>query len=240
MAGRTAAPGPIDQIFEQGLHEFLHQFIADTPGSATPSPPIIALSNRFENTMRLSIRHTTTYRFLQPACARPATPAAQAQGHARPDHPRMGHAPRRRRLEVEYDDQHHNATTLVSLEPGAEEVSVTCTGLVDTSDKAGIIGQHAGHMPLWCFLRPTPLTRPGRNSVRLPGSVADREQPLEFLHALSERCAPRSNTARRDRCRDDAEKALAAGQGVCQDQAHVFIAPARLLGRFRCAMSAAT
>ena len=63
--------------------------------------------------------------------------------------------------ELQYDDQHFNHVTLIGLEPGAREVTVTCEGVVETEDNAGVIGRHSGHLPLWSFLRQTPLTRPG-------------------------------------------------------------------------------
>ena len=134
-------------------------------------------------------------------------------------------------FEVEYDDHHFNRTTLVSLVPGARMVSVTCSGIVDTSDQAGIIGLHAGHMPLWTFLRPTALTRSGLKVRALVAGVnADRANKLDFLHALSTavRDAVDYTTGVTD-VNTSAEQALAGGQGVCQDQAHVFISAGRLI-----------
>lgn len=182
--------------------------------------------------MRLFISHTTTYRFSQPALhglqrLRLKPKDTHGQTIREWDMHFDG-----ARIEVEYEDHHHNATTLVSLEPGAGEVSVTCKGLVDTSDKAGIIGHHAGHMPLWSFLRPTVLTRPGPRVRALVSSVkADRDNRLDFLHALSDMV--RAEIEYRPGVTDvdtTAEQALATGQGVCQDQAQVFISAGRLAG----------
>ena len=50
-----------------------------------------------------------------------------------------------------YDDQNFNHVTLVSVDEGVTEVVVTCHGKVETEDNAGVIGQHAGHLPLWAF-----------------------------------------------------------------------------------------
>jgi transglutaminase-like putative cysteine protease len=182
--------------------------------------------------MRLSISHTTTYRFSQPVLhglqrlrLRPKDTHGQT---VREWHMDFHGA----KVEVEYDDHHHNATTLVSLEPGASQVSVTCRGLVDTSDKAGIIGHHAGHMPLWSFLRPTPLTRAGLRVRALVSSIpVDRHDPLAFLHALSDtvRAAMEYVPGVTD-SETTAEQALAAGHGVCQDQTQVFISAGRLVG----------
>jgi transglutaminase-like putative cysteine protease len=182
--------------------------------------------------MRLYIQHTTSYRFSSPVTRglqrlrlRPKDTHGQV---IRDWQMSLDGA----KLEVEYEDHHHNATTLVSLEPGTSAVSVTCTGVVDTSDKVGVIGQHAGHMPLWCFLRPTPLTRAGSRVRALVAALGgDKGDTLAFLHALSE--AVRKDVVYKIGVTDadtTAEQALAAGHGVCQDQAHVFVSAGRLAG----------
>ena len=133
--------------------------------------------------------------------------------------------------EVAYEDEHHNATNLVTLEPGTEQLIVRCSGIVDTSDNSGVIGQHAGHMPLWCFLRATPLTRPG-NRVRALAAQFDRDtdRQVEELHRLSAAVLSEVPYAKGETSVDTtAEQALMAGQGVCQDHAHVFIAVCRAL-----------
>jgi transglutaminase-like putative cysteine protease len=125
------------------------------------------------------------------------------------------------RHEAGYEDQHHNHVELVSMEPGAHEVIVTCRGTVRTAD----------NMPLWCFLRPTALTRAGEGVRALvEGLDADRDDQLAFLHKLSE--AVRERIAYLPGTTDvntPAEEALAAGQGVCQDHAHAFISAGRLV-----------
>jgi len=181
--------------------------------------------------MLLSIRHTTHYRFSSPVLRglqrlRLRPKDTHGQTIKQWDMTLEG-----ARIEAEYDDHHHNHTTLVSLEPGATQVSLTCSGQVDTSDKVGIIGQHAGHVPLWMFLRSTPLTRAGpKVRALVAGIAADRGNRLELLHALSD--AVRDAISWRTGVTDvetPAEKALALGEGVCQDQAHVFISAGRLL-----------
>lgn len=133
--------------------------------------------------------------------------------------------------QAEYDDHHHNHTSLVSIDPGVPEVVVTCRGTVRTSDNNGVTGPHTGHMPLWCFLRPTPLTHAGGRIRALVASVGtDRHDRLELLHDLAQtvvaqvRYVPGTTDVG-----TTAEQALAAGQGVCQDHAHVFISAGRLL-----------
>lgn len=135
------------------------------------------------------------------------------------------------RPEAEYDDQHQNHVELVSLEPGVREVVVTCHSTVRTADNNGVLGEHSGHFPLWCFLRATPLTRAGLKVRALVAGIdADRKDPLAFLHKLSEavRTAVDYVPGTTD-VKTSAEQALAAGRGVCQDQAHVFISAGRLV-----------
>lgn len=134
------------------------------------------------------------------------------------------------RIEAEYDDQNHNHVTLVAMEPGAEQVTVTCSGTVRTSDNAGILGPHAGHTPLWCFLRPTKLTRAGNRVRHLVASVdVDKGDTLAFLHALSAAIADEVEyLAGHTDVATTAEQVLEAGRGVCQDHAHVLISAGRL------------
>lgn len=181
--------------------------------------------------MLLTVTHTTRYSFaenvyhgLQRLRLKPKSTHGQEVLDWRMD--LVGAKP-----EAEYDDQHFNHTDLVSIEPGVPEVVITCHGTVRTIDSNGVTGMHSGHMPLWCFLRPTPLTRAGNRVRQLVTSVdADRENTLEFLHALSKAIGeqieylPGTTDAT-----TTAEQALTAGKGVCQDHAHVFISAGRLL-----------
>ena len=181
--------------------------------------------------MRLAIRHTTHYRFghpvvhgLQRLRLTPKTTHGQQIREWS-----MGFEGAR--LELEYDDHNVNRVTLISVEPGASEVVVRCEGTVDTQDNAGVIGWHSGHLPLWAFLGQPPRTRAGQG-LRALAAAARRSdgEVLKMLHDLSTAILERvhyepgvtdvSTTA---------EEALAAGSGVCQDHAHIFIGAARAL-----------
>jgi transglutaminase-like putative cysteine protease len=135
------------------------------------------------------------------------------------------------RPEAKYDDQNQNHVELVSIEPGARELVVTCRGTVRTADNSGILGEHTGHMPLWCFLRATPLTRAGARVRALVESLdADSSDRLAFLHKLSQ--AVLDSVEYLPGITDvttTAEEALASGRGVCQDHTHIFISAGRLL-----------
>jgi transglutaminase-like putative cysteine protease len=184
--------------------------------------------------LTLSIRHTTHYAFAEPvvhALQRLRLTPKETQGQ-RIVHWAMDFA--NARAELQYDDQHFNHVTLISLDPGAREVTVTCKGVVETEDNAGVIGRHSGHLPLWSFLRQTPLTRPGprlRALLRDLNGAGGGGAPLDFLHALSGLIRERIvYEAGRTHAATTAEEAASHGYGVCQDHAHVFIAAARAHG----------
>ena len=182
--------------------------------------------------MRLAIRHTTRYTFAEPvahALQRLRLTPKTTQGQSIIDWTMEYENAHR---ELEYEDQHHNTVTLVGVEPGAREVTVTCSGTVQTQDHAGVIGHHAGHLPLWSFTGQTPLTRPGprlRQFVRALDFSDQRR--LEFLHALSQAVRDEVTYGKgATGVSTTAEQALEEGCGVCQDHAHVFIGAARSVG----------
>ena len=181
--------------------------------------------------MRLSIRHTTRYRFNEPVAhglqRLRLTPKATQGQHV--VEWMMDYAGAK--MELEYDDQNHNHVTLISVLEGTQEVTINCHGVVETEDKAGIIGHHAGHLPLWAFLGHTELTRPGpRVKQLIAGVKRSGEGMVTTLHNLSAaiREQVRYETGQTD-VDTTAEGAIAAGAGVCQDHAHIFIAAARSL-----------
>ncbi len=182
--------------------------------------------------MRLAIRHTTHYRFERPvihAIQRLRLTPKSTQGQEIVEwEMEFGNAQK----QFSYEDQHRNLTTLITMTPGTQDVMVTCSGTVDTHDFAGIIGRHAGHLPLWSFHGQTPLTRPGAGIRALAREFRKSDLPtLETLHALSARVVERvAYGTGATGVGTTAEDALAAGRGVCQDHAHIFIGTARALG----------
>lgn len=181
--------------------------------------------------MRLAIRHTTRYHFTEPVTyslqrlrLTPKTSPAQSVLGWGMEY--TGAAE-----EIRYEDQHHNHVTLVSVNEGAQEVAITCHGDVETRDMGGIVGRHAGHMPLWSFLRQTPLTQPGPAMLDLAAASRGAADRIAMLHELSARILQHVHyTKGTTDTRTTGEEACAAGQGVCQDHAHVFIGVARELG----------
>lgn len=182
--------------------------------------------------MRLAIRHTTRYSFADPvshALQRLRLTPKHTQGQKILDW-QMDYE--NAAAELEFEDQHHNTVTLVSVAEGARDVVVTCHGTVETSDHAGVIGRHAGHLPLWSFLSQTKLTRPGPRLKALVRELDFSDQHrLEFLHALSSTIRSQVTYGKGTTgVRTTAEEAVEAGGGVCQDHAHIFIGAARSVG----------
>ena len=134
--------------------------------------------------------------------------------------------------EVSYFDHFHNRVELISLDPDATEIHVRSEGQVDTRDCAGVAGEHHGYAPLWLFRRTTPLTTPGAAVQELVASLGDPSaDALPRLHALSDAIGARVTYSKGQTTSTSAvEEVLAAGKGVCQDHAHVFLSAARLMG----------
>lgn len=181
--------------------------------------------------MRLAVTHTTRYLFSEPvdhALQRIRLTPKRTQGQ---EIIRWDIAVENAAVELEYDDQHCNHVLLVSAVAGTREVVVHCSGEVATTDQAGVIGRHSGHLPLWSFLGQTDLTRPGPKIRALARDcMSQGDTLLDRLHALSrlvaERIAYQTGTTQVD---TTGEEAAAAGSGVCQDHAHAFIGAARAM-----------
>ena len=182
--------------------------------------------------MRLKLSHSTRYRYetppsygLQRIRLTPhSTPAQQilswdvAVGGAL--------------TEATYEDHYGNGVTLLNIEPDAAMLEIIVTGEVETTDTNGIFGTRRGPSPLWMYRRATPLTTPGEHVQAIVTDFAARDDSgLSRLHALSGQVAELVDyhIGMTDAA-TTAEEALERGEGVCQDQTHVFLAAARALG----------
>ncbi len=182
--------------------------------------------------MRLKISHLTTYQYDKPVHyalqqAR-LTPKSQASQNVVTWNITVEGG----RKQLEFEDQHNNLVTLISLDEDQSEISIHCKGEVETIDQGGIAGQQQGYTPLWYFKRSTLLTKPGQHARNLVKSlVGEAQDDVTRLHALSSLVAKAVSYKKGQTTpQTTAEDALRAGHGVCQDHAHVFISAARLLG----------
>lgn len=133
--------------------------------------------------------------------------------------------------QVAYEDAHMNETHLISFEPGTTGITIHCEGEVDVSDTNGVVGRHSGYMPLWMFLRPTPLTREGPGLRKLMRDFDESGSVLDQMHGLMAHIADAiAYEPGETHTGTTVEEAIAAGKGVCQDHAHVFVTAARGLG----------
>lgn len=179
--------------------------------------------------MRLTVRHATTYAYDPPAdrCALrlrlyPPSFASQrvlgwkvsVNGQAIPA------------LMTTATGDRESIWTKSSV---GEEVLVLAEGEVEVDDAAGVVRGLRDSIRPQVFRRPTSLTEADEKIETLAASIADAA-PLEQMHGLFNAVAdaieykPATTTST-----TTAAQALKAGQGVCQDHAHVFISAARTL-----------
>ena len=182
--------------------------------------------------MRVTIDHTTTYRFAEPIAGglqelrlTPRDNRGQRVESWTIEVDGGSH-------EVDFADHHANRVTLISLDAGVEHAQVRCTGLVETADTNGVVAAHLGYAPKWLYERTTELTAAGPGIEAL--LAAFDHSPADAvgrMHALSAhvRGAVDYDPGWTD-VATTAEDALAAGHGVCQDHSHLFLAAARALG----------
>ncbi|MCW2394257.1 MULTISPECIES: transglutaminase family protein [unclassified Sphingobium] len=180
--------------------------------------------------MRITIRHETVYRYEEEAGGvvmrlrlLPATSNAQtveqwtvtANGQ-----------PIERWIINGYGD-----AEAVWRAPGrVGSVTILSEGTVRTVDCAGVLKPADGAVRPQLFLRATPLTEIDAAIADLAHRARREEGVLASLHALSdlvhEEIEYRSGSTSME---TTAAQAFAQKSGVCQDQAHVFIAAARSL-----------
>ncbi len=183
---------------------------------------------------RLNIRHVTTYNYDVPvhyALQQLRLTPRNGQGQSVLD---WSLTIEGGESQVTFDDQFLNHTELVKVAPGATEVRIISEGTVEVEDNAGVIGQHRGYAPLWLFEQQTDQTAPGPKIKALAKAVGEYQKDVDdiaLLHALSAEVSKAvSYEIGQTDSTTTAEQSLTAGQGVCQDHAHIMISAARLLG----------
>lgn len=131
---------------------------------------------------------------------------------------------------IELRDGYGNILHLLTLDKPVTEIVIRAVGTVDTSP---VIDEPADGVKLspLIFLRPTALTRAERVLAEFAEKFRRRAGTLSGLRDLAqavlERLPFESGVTQ---VHSTAAQALEAGNGVCQDHAHVFIACCRYLG----------
>lgn len=127
-------------------------------------------------------------------------------------------------------DGYGNCVHMLYVDEPVSELVITASGRVITEDRAGVIEGLANDLPPEVFLRRTALTEPNEGLLSLGNDIrkcGDLE-PLARLHALNS--AVHGHMRFREGVTatgTPAADAFDAGEGVCQDFAHIFIAVAR-------------
>jgi transglutaminase-like putative cysteine protease len=177
--------------------------------------------------MRLAIRHETVYRY--------ATPLKHSVQLLRLTPRREGrqsvirwviHAPGRR---IEQVDAHGNITHLLTLEQPHREIAIVVDGEIEIIDEPELPNEGA-LVPL-AYRAPTALTMADAAIRDLADRYLGEGATRVALHALAEEIHARIRyTPGATGVEETAAAALARGEGVCQDHAHVFIACCRAAG----------
>jgi transglutaminase-like putative cysteine protease len=180
--------------------------------------------------MRLSICHSTRYRYgtsgsqsVQRLRLTPSDNRAQrvlvwslkAEGIERA---------------AEYVDGFGNRVHLITHSEPYDDLTITAEGEVETTDTGGVIGETSESANPLIFLRSTPFTASSPAIDAVADSLMQR-RVLDRLHLLLEEIATRVvYVTDSTNAMTSAVQAFEAGQGVCQDHAHIFIAATRRLG----------
>ncbi len=129
-----------------------------------------------------------------------------------------------------YVDGFGNPIHLITQTKPYETMSIVAGGEVETFDRDGVVGYIGEAANPRVFLRATPRTDSSPGIDALADEVHDKRQ-LDRLHHLLESIATRVvYVTDSTHSETTAADAFAAGQGVCQDHAHILIAAARRLG----------
>ena len=180
--------------------------------------------------MLIRIRHTTRYRYDRDIVLTAQLVRLTPRGH-------QGQRVANWRIVEEggrplptTDDGYGNIVHLLTHNRAHDEAIVVAEGEIETTENHGIVAGAIERLPPLFFLRRTPLSTANDEIVALAHSVVGTA-PLERLHDLMGRIRERvAYVIGATTAETTAAQALAAGRGVCQDHAHVFIAAARTLG----------
>lgn len=181
--------------------------------------------------MRISIRHETRYAYDEPVSGavmrlRLVPPATTGQSILNWQVSVNGE-PVKRWIASGYGE----VEALWRAGGRVSEVMIVAEGEVSTVDHAGVTLSLPRELRPAFFLRSTPLTAPLGGIAALAETVRSDLGPLDSLHrlciAVHEAVVWKAGSTGSE---TTAAEALAQGTGVCQDQSHIFIAVARLLG----------
>jgi transglutaminase-like putative cysteine protease len=180
--------------------------------------------------MPLRIRHETLYSYAEPVArsvqSLKLTPRTESRQRVLSW---QISAPGRR---VEQMDAYGNTSHLLTIDAPHREIRIVVEGVVEIDPSQELLHEPGSISPL-VFAAPTPLTAAddairalaGRALGPAGGDTRPRAEALADAVFAAVRYKPGTTTVA-----DTAMTALARGEGVCQDQAQVFIACCRAAG----------
>jgi transglutaminase-like putative cysteine protease len=181
--------------------------------------------------MQLHIRHETLYRYGEPV----KRSVQNLRLTPRPDPVQRVlswniAAPGRQSAQI---DAYGNVVHLLTLDEPHREIRINVTGVVETLDETALVPAEGRLSPL-AYLAPTALTRADEAINDFVQQRAPKKERADQRTALTKLAAEVSNIVAYQQGATDvhesAVSAFARGRGVCQDQAHVFIACCRSAG----------
>lgn len=178
--------------------------------------------------MRLHIHHATQYSYTEPASYSiqhlRLTPRSDSSQQILRWHLRTPGNPRQQ------PDAHGNMVHTLTLTYPHREIILVVDGEVETHDTPMLLPRGDGLSPL-AYLADSPLAMPDEaitTFARQHFAKGRRRDALFILmNAIYEQVSYQSGVTEVDHT---AAESFALGKGVCQDQAHVFVACCRTLG----------
>jgi transglutaminase-like putative cysteine protease len=132
---------------------------------------------------------------------------------------------------VEQTDAHGNVSHLLTLEEPHSEIAIVVQGVVDTGDTGTPVLPDDGPLSPLAYLAPTPLTQADERirefaAQHLSGGGKLRDRLERLGEAIAEQIRYQPGVTD---VTDGAISVFARGEGVCQDQAHAFVACCRAM-----------
>lgn len=180
--------------------------------------------------MQLHIHHETVYRYGEPV--KRSVQNLRLTPRRDPVQRSLSwtiSAPGRQHSQI---DAYGNVVHLLTLDEPHREIRIVVNGVVETQDTEGAALPDEGKLSPLTYLAETPLTRADEAiaafATKHLARVTDRQSSLlKLTDSICE--AVQYETGSTD-VHESASRAFARGKGVCQDQAHVFIASCRTAG----------
>src|SRR4030095_10278844 len=180
--------------------------------------------------MQLHIRHETVYRYAEPV--KRSVQNLRLTPRRDPVQRALSwtlHAPGRHHAQL---DAHGNIVHLLIVNEPHREIRILVNGIVETAAAPHAALPHEGRLSALAVLADTALTRADESITTFARRQLGQTRPsehflLELAHAICETVHYEKGATAVD---EPAADAFARGKGVCQDQAHVFIACCRALG----------